>query len=144
MITAIRREKPDTVLHLGDHIADTTALTEQFPTLPLCAVRGNCDWYDRSPEEALLHFGKKKILLVHGHNQGVKNGLLRLRYTAMEKGADVALFGHTHQPYCTMEDGLWLMNPGACGGVRPTYGVITLEGEHITCRVKDVYEEEDK
>lgn len=139
MAQAVRQERPDTLLHLGDHIADAYRLREEFPTLPLCAVRGNCDWYDTEPEEALLRFGDFRLYLTHGHRQGVKTGLLRLRYTALEKGVDVALFGHTHLPYCEKEQGIWLLNPGACGGVRPSYGVIRIEDGSIHCEVKEVY-----
>ena len=46
-------------------------------------------------------------------------------------GADILLFGHTHRAYCRqLEDGLWVMNPGAS---RTSYGTILLEGGSITC-----------
>ena len=42
------------------------------------------------------------------------------------------LFGHTHIPCCACEETepgqrLYLLNPGSCGGYRPTYGRILLE-----------------
>ena len=79
------------------------------------------------------------IFAVHGHRYHVKNGLLSLRYAALEQGAHIALFGHTHCPYCEFRDGLWLLNPGACGGSNPTCGVITMENHKIFCQTKEVF-----
>ena len=139
MLLAIRKERPDAVVHLGDHAADADAIVQECPYLPLYRVRGNCDYYDDvTPEQAVLHFGKVRILAVHGHRYGVKTGLLRLCYAAREKEAQVALFGHTHRALCALEDGLWLLNPGACGGLRPTCGVITMENHKISCQTKEV------
>ena len=55
---------------------------------------------------------------------------------AKEKGADIALFGHTHEPYeeYLPEYGLWLFNPGALSSPargEPTYGLLTLSGANV-------------
>ena len=143
MLLAIRKERPDAVVHLGDHAADADAIAQECPYLPLYRVRGNCDYYDEvTPEQALLHFGGVRLLAVHGHRYGVKTGLLRLCYAAREKEAQVALFGHTHRALCAREDGLWLLNPGACGGRAPSYGVVELENGAVKCCVKELYLEE--
>lgn len=143
MLLALRRERPTAVVHLGDHADDADAIAQEFPYLPLCRVRGNCDYFDdKTPELALLRWEDKKMLAVHGHRYGVKSGLLRLQYAAREKEAQVALFGHTHCAYCEELDGLWLLNPGACGGSRPTYGVVTIRDGTIECCIKEVYTEE--
>ena len=49
---------------------------------------------------------------------------------------DIALFGHTHVPYCQQEaDGLWVMNPGSCGYGGGSAGLIEIENEKISsCR----------
>ncbi len=139
MLHAVRLEQPDTVIHLGDHAADAEDLDREFPILPIVKVRGNCDRFgSEEPEEVLPQWRGIRILATHGHRHGVKSGLLRLQYAAMEKGADIALFGHTHCPYCEQFDDLWLMNPGACGGYRPTYGVILIENDTVSCCVKEV------
>lgn len=142
MLHAVRRERPDVILHLGDHAADADALAEEFPFLPLYRVRGNCDFFDSSAQEQLLlQFGGVKIFAVHGHRYGVKSELLRLQYAAQEKEADVALFGHTHMPYCNARGGLQLLNPGACGGYAPSYGAIEIQNGSADCRVQEVYGE---
>lgn len=142
MAAAVRREHPQTVIHLGDHADDAHRLQQDFPTLPLCVVRGNCDRFSQEPEAALLHFGGKRIFAVHGHRFGVKESLLRLRYGGLEREADVILFGHTHTALCQEENGLWMLNPGACGGRYPSYGVIEIENGEIKCAVKELYLEE--
>ena len=54
---------------------------------------------------------------------------------ARQAGADILLFGHTHQAYAErLEDGLWVMNPGSCQSWdRTTYGVILLEKTDTLC-----------
>ena len=131
MLAAVRQERPDALVHLGDHANDARALAEEYPLLPLVTVKGNCDFATDAPDGTV-------IFAVHGHRYHVKNGLLSLRYAALEQGAHIVLFGHTHCPYCEYRDGLWLLNPGACGGVRPTCGVITMENHKISCQTKEV------
>ena len=145
MLLALRREKPDAVVHLGDHADDADVIAREFPYLPLYRVRGNCDYYDDgTPEQVLLRWESMRILAVHGHRYGVKSGLLRLQYAAKEREAQVALFGHTHCAYCEALDGLWLLNPGACGGSRPSYGVVMLQDGAANCCVKELYTEENE
>ena len=143
MLDAVRRERPDAIIHLGDHASDAQELSAEYPLLPLSVVRGNCDLFEDSvPETVLMNWEGVRIFATHGHRYGVKSGLLRLQYAAREKEAQVALFGHTHCAYCEELDGLWLLNPGACGGSRPTYGVVTIRDGTIECCVKEVYTEE--
>ncbi len=140
MLRAVERERPNTVIHLGDHADDAEAIAREYPFLALCRVRGNCDYFDTvTPEQALFQWEGVRVFAAHGHRYGVKGGLLRLTYAAREKGAQIALFGHTHQPYCEDLGDLWLLNPGACGGSAPTYGVIEIERGKISCCVKDLY-----
>lgn len=135
MAMAVELEKPDLVLHLGDHDADAEALSRQMPNLPICYVKGNCDSFSDTPTEYEHHFQGVKIFATHGHKYSVKNGLLSLQYAAMERGANVALFGHTHCAYCQEHNGLWMMNPGACGGYRASYGLVEIENGMVNCRI---------
>ena len=53
---------------------------------------------------------------------------------AIGAGADILLFGHTHQPVVDRSGDFWVMNPGCIGpSVRRTYGVITLEDGKVDC-----------
>ena len=134
MEQTVIREKPDHILHLGDHIRDAEQLREKFP-FPLTAVPGNCDPTSRNAAILLPEFQKKRIYMTHGHLHGVKLQYQRILYAALEAEADLLLFGHTHQPECFYERGLWVMNPGACGR-HGTYGVVELTSEQISCQIK--------
>ena len=136
MIEAIDQEKPDHVIHLGDHIGDAEELSRRYPLLTILMVRGNCDLGDFGSEEVLTEFRGKRFLACHGHRYDVKNGLLRLTLAAREKQVDVALFGHTHQAVCECYDGIWFINPGSCRGTRPSCAIIELNGDCISCRIE--------
>ena len=129
MRQAIQRENPDYLFHLGDHDLDAADLAEEFPTLPMVAVQGNCDtWCSDSPVTRVVPIGGLRLFLCHGHTYGVKSSLLRASYAAREENADILLFGHTHEAYReTAPTGLVLFNPGACGfNFNPTYGCLTV------------------
>lgn len=144
MQLAVRQEDPDFLIHLGDYTADAEYLKKKYPKLPILSVRGNCDWDDfQTREEALASYGGVCILAVHGHRYGVKNSLLRLLFAAKERAVQIALFGHTHCSYCENKDGLWMMNPGACSGAYPTYGVIQIVDSAAVCSIHSFDEGED-
>ena len=136
MQEAVELEKPDHVMHLGDHIGDAEELSRKYPMLPILMVRGNCDFGDVGREEVLAEIRGYRFLVCHGHRYGVKSGLLRFALAAREKQADVALFGHTHQSVCEYSNHIWFVNPGSCGGTGASYAVIELTGEGISCSLK--------
>ena len=109
----------DALCFLGDVSDDARFLQELLwergATTAFYAVKGNNDFYTQEPEEITVMLGGKRILMVHGHRHGVKQGLLRLSLYARQKEADVALFGHTHMAHVSGEGGLLLINPGAAG-----------------------------
>lgn len=145
MCTAIDREMPDYVIHLGDHTRDAENLRSLYPMLPILSVRGNCDYNDWStPEIHVANFDGVQILCVHGHNYNVKGGLLRLYMAAKEKAVQIALFGHTHCAYCEEKDGLWLLNPGTCGrGNTATYAIVTVNNGKVACKIHTIDERTD-
>ena len=54
---------------------------------------------------------------------------------AAARGAEVALFGHTHKPIALQKNGVFLFNPGSCGRCYTgpnTYGVMLLDKGKIT------------
>lgn len=72
--------------------------------------------------------------MTHGHRLGVKRGLQSLYYRTQEVGAQAAIFGHTHTPFCQDIDGTWLINPGSPTHPRGlsfqgTYVIITVEND---------------
>ena len=131
MLSAIEEHQPDTVIHLGDLQDDAEEVGYVYPKLPLISVPGNCDGWTTSAPRRLVRFDQVSILLSHGHLWGVKGGYHRAILEARKASANILLFGHTHQAYCEqMEDGLWVMNPGAS---RKSYGIIHLEQNNISC-----------
>lgn len=133
---AIRLERPDHILHLGDYLRDAQGLQHRCH-IPMTCVPGNCDYSHSQPEILTPEFCGKKLYMTHGHLHGVKMMYMRAIYAAREAEADILLFGHTHRPDCFQQQGLWIMNPGACG-LGGTYGVIDLSGDDVRCCVKCV------
>ena len=56
------------------------------------------------PDQLLLEANGHKILMVHGHLQGVDYGYNKLGLDAKLQGASTALHGHTHIPVCEQRD----------------------------------------
>lgn len=62
---------------------------------------------------ALAPFGGVLFYYTHGHLYGVKSGLTELAEAADARGAQSALFGHTHRQTLEKRGGVVLFNPGA-------------------------------
>ena len=89
------RECFDAVFHLGDGESEARWLSRRL-NMPLHFVPGNCDRSDAAPETVKVYEGHR-ILACHGHLHDVKWGLDQLSYYAGEHGADIVLYGHTHE-----------------------------------------------
>ncbi|MBE6891450.1 MAG: YfcE family phosphodiesterase [Ruminococcaceae bacterium] len=112
METAVKKEKPDIAIHLGDCIGDAERLGYMFPNLRLFSIKGNNDWHGGTLDSVYeTEFGK--IYMCHGHMLGVKSGVSNLVYTAKSKDCSIALYGHTHRPHLEIIDGVTVVNPGA-------------------------------
>lgn len=105
-------KKADVLIHLGDNIEDLEELREGFNGL-VYGVKGNCDFDGSMPREQLIQIEDKKILITHGDRYQVKSDINRLYYAALEQGAELALFGHTHIPLITEFNGVHFINPGS-------------------------------
>ena len=127
-----QREQYAAVFHMGDFESDARWL-ERHVDMPVISVPGNCDMYSKSSREALAGYEGHRILAVHGHRQDVKYTYEPLSYYAEERGADIALFGHTHDPYVGWLGQVMLMNPGALMDGR--YGELLIDGKHLVPRL---------
>ena len=137
MIDAVEQERPDHVFFLGDHYRDALSLLDVYPTVPLTAVRGNCDW-GTGPEEEEVMLGGVRFFLTHGHRYGCKSGLGGLISEGRRRGVDMVCFGHTHQAmHVQGTEGLWLFNPGTIGGIhnRAGYGILMVGNRKVTGRL---------
>lgn len=142
-------EKIDAVIHLGDVLEDVVSIKESYPALKLFYVAGNCDYGAMVESQKLIEIGGKKIFITHGHMYNVKASLSRLAYTALEKNADICLYGHTHLPLITKFDDMYVMNPGSISVPRGipvcSYGIIDIDDDgRITPSVVGIYKDNYK
>ena len=138
---AIEAENPHAVLFLGDGLSDAEKMREEYPTLFIEIVPGNCDWGSLDEPERLIELDGVRLLLMHGHTRGVKYSGMNAYYAAKEMGADVLLYGHTHRPMVDYDGTLYTMNPGSIR-YAGTYGVLLLEnGKVADCGTRFLHEE---
>ena len=141
MINAIELEQPDLCFFLGDGERDIARIAQKYPDLPVYAVRGNCDFRSDLGKLLICVVDGVKIFMTHGHLSYVKYeyDLETLTSQAIEAGADVALFGHTHSQHLSENRGVTLLNPGSIGrGYYPGYAVLTIENGTCVPELKAV------
>ncbi len=132
---AIRQTMPDCVYHLGDYIDDVKTLRRMFHRIPIYAVCGNCDYMETGPLMIRDEVDGVRLMGCHGHKYGVKSGLMRLSYAAMELDVRLCMYGHTHIPFCEEIDNITFLNPGACSGYDPTYAVVEIKNGELQCQL---------
>ncbi len=143
MRKAISRQvrRPDGVLFLGDGLRDAELWEGEIPWY---MVRGNCDWFGgERPDEIVMAMEGHTLLLTHGHRYSVKSGLGALLSHAVEVGADVVVYGHTHKPDLQIVDAgeeiagkmlekpIYLFNPGSIGSSEGQFGTLTLRPDCV-------------
>ncbi|WP_010234483.1 YfcE family phosphodiesterase [Clostridium arbusti] len=100
------------LIHLGDNIEDVEEIKKYYKG-KIIKVSGNCDYTDKVPKERIEIIENKKLFITHGHEYNVKNSLVNLKYKALEIGADIVLFGHTHVAKIVEDEGILFINPGS-------------------------------
>lgn len=140
MRECIESIKPDYIIHLGDYYDDASAMSEEYPNIPLVQVPGNCDRYRCPPfvqEIEIRKIDGMNLYLTHGHRHMVKQHLDMLLRDSRKCHAAAALYGHTHIADCHQEaDGLWVLNPGSCGFYGGSAGLMeTNHGKIVNCRI---------
>lgn len=125
ILTAIDREKPDVLIHLGDGLKDLADI--KFAG-QIYGVRGNCDLKAKVGTKGKLEHNKQIILYLHGHEFDVHDNYEKLIDFAKIQGADIVLFGHTHKADYFTRDGIVFLNPGAINNrTDGTYATIIFE-----------------
>lgn len=141
MLEAVRRVRPDVLIHLGDHERDALRLRSEFPEIPLYCVAGNCDFMASVPDTDVVPLGPVKAFIAHGHQYNVEWGRLdSLVYAAQEKDCKIAMYGHTHQADSREMGGVMILNPGTAGKGRTlTFGLIeVLDNGGIAVEIRDL------
>ena len=132
----------DALVFLGDGLRDLEQALTPYPRLRAYSVAGNCDYGALEPMDGLAAFDQTIVFYTHGHMYGVKYDLDTLTDAAAARGAELALFGHTHVPHAEQRGKVFLFNPGSCGRCYTgpnTYGVLTLDqGKIISHEHKEV------
>ena len=134
----VKTLQPSAIVHLGDHYEDGEVIKEENPQLPFVQVPGNCDRFRCPyglPEIIQCSFGGVRFFMTHGHTHHVKMGTGALEADARRSGAQVVLYGHTHKAECRYEDGLWIINPGACGGWGGSVALIQTEAGQVSAQI---------
>ncbi len=135
MAEALLRQvkRPDVIIFLGDGIRDI----DDFG-VPTYEVAGNCDFYSSSPTEQMIEVASKRIFITHGHKYFVKESFSQLISAAARAGADMVLFGHTHECFeerldienkygIKLKKPLYIMNPGSIGYYPHSFGTVTID-----------------
>lgn len=111
---ALARVGPmDLMIHLGD-IEGEEEYIRSIANCPVEMVSGNNDFFTDLPRDKFIQIGKYFVMLTHGHRYGVNYGAAQIKETALLEGADIVMFGHTHQPLIDLtDDKIWAINPGS-------------------------------
>lgn len=97
------------MLHLGD--SELSSQSEEMSGFSV--VRGNCDFDSNYPNDMMVLLNGLKVYLTHGHLYNVKMSLMNLSYRAIEVGASIVCFGHSHIAGAELIDDVLFINPGS-------------------------------
>ena len=137
----------DALMFLGDGLGDLERAGAYEAGITVFAVKGNCDWNsflrsERVEDELVLNFDGYRFLLMHGHTRSVKSTMTNAIYAARERGADILLFGHTHESVekylptesdYSLDKPLWVFNPGSLASSDGFghFGLIEIRGKNV-------------
>lgn len=102
----------DLVVHAGDFTTEAALDAFYDVSDELLAVHGNADEpavRDRLPGARTLEAGGIRIAVTHRQ----RGGTTGLAFFGRERGADLVVSGHTHQPTVTETEDVTLLNPGS-------------------------------
>ncbi len=127
----------DAILHAGD-IARQEVLDDLGALAPVHAVHavhGNVDPHElvsTLPDRLVRNLEGARIGLTHGHlGTGRATSENARNIFADIEGVRTIVFGHSHEPYNSVERGVLLFNPGSPTErrrqPRPSYGLLTVE-----------------
>lgn len=143
VLERIAAKNPDAGLFifLGDGVDEAETLSYLCSGKKFLLLRGNCDWESGFPETAVTKFCGKSLFCTHGAGYGVKRGTDFAVSEAKAQGADILLYGHTHEAFVGEAEGVLIMNPGSCSKPRSgkaSYGIIEVsDGGEITLRISE-------
>lgn len=132
LLLAIQKVSPiDLLVHLGDFNGGEESI-KKAALCPTEFVSGNNDFFNGYPKEKIIDIGRYRVMLTHGHRQGVNSSTHTIREAASRNDVDIVMFGHTHVPMIDLKEDIWLVNPGSItlprqNGRIPTYIIMDLD-----------------
>jgi hypothetical protein len=102
----------DLIIHAGD-IGSPRVLDELSGVAQVHAVRGNTDsgaWAVKLPETEMIEAGEKHLYVIHD--------ISSLDIDAHVAGIAAVIYGHSHLPAVSEQDGILYVNPGSAGPKR--------------------------
>ncbi len=136
MDTALELEPHvDGIVFCGDIARDADYLREQYPNIPLYAVRGNNDLFCEDPYLLITELDGVRTYITHGHKERVKFGYYELASLCSKHNCKLALFGHTHAPFQDSIAGVSLVNPGSIRSSHGSYARIITNGGNFSAEI---------
>ena len=104
----------DAMVHCGDSEAGCEKL-RSLVDCPVYMAEGNCDYDFEGDSDDIFEIEGHVCFVTHGHRYGVNWGEEELLEKALEMGADIVFYGHTHCPACHAyeEENVRIFNPGS-------------------------------
>ncbi|NMP37347.1 MAG: YfcE family phosphodiesterase [Clostridiales bacterium] len=128
----LRQPSAEIVVHLGDGADEMEdAAVYLRGKKQVIMVNGNCDWFSNLPARETFSVNGVKVLCTHGYAENVKYSVDGLIEAAVDNGAQLVLYGHTHEQKNEYIDGVYYFNPGSLHSGE--YGVVDITDAGIVC-----------
>ncbi len=128
MLSAIDREKPDVIIHLGGGVRDLADINFSGK---IYAVRSGSEFGKKLPTMNKLSFDKQIILYTHGDGLSIRKDKADIVHTAVMQGATIMLFGNSEEPVYFEQDNIKFVAPGSIADrKKATYAVIILDTDN--------------
>lgn len=134
--------RADLIIHCGDFVS--LAFWEQLGTLgpPVAGVHGNMDEPELKellPKDRVIRVEESYIGMVHipGPQAG-REARLRAKFP----DCNAVIYGHTHVPDLTEDEGVWILNPGSPTEKRKSPGhtmlVLAVAGKQVAPKLVEL------
>ena len=129
-IVSNHRNSAGLFVFLGDGIDDFEDETMFDSRIKTVSVKGNWDYDSNHSVYEVFKNSGKTFFITHGDLYNVDGGIEIIAKTALEKGADICLHGHTHKAAHNKIGNFHVINPGAVTG-RGEYCILDVTPEDI-------------
>lgn len=126
-------ESADLVIHAGDFVRESVLDAFESVASEFVGVAGNVDdeaIHRRLRNVEVVSFGPFRIVVTHTR----QGGMTGLELFGRQLGADLVIFGHSHNPEYQWTGEIGLLNPGSHAdprGNRAAHAELHLEGDTL-------------